>query len=55
MQDYHTQKTMLVIIHNNTTNGEIVGQEDSQYIGNVEQNQLEQTKEYFSGYYGWAK
>ena len=45
----------ILILHNITTNGEIVGREDRRYIGSVEQNNLEETKEYFSGYYGWAK
>ncbi len=41
--------TKILILHN--TRGEIETQEDSRYIGNVEQNQLEDTKEYFLGYY----
>lgn len=39
----------ILIFHN--AHGEIKIREDSRYIGSVEQNQLEETKEYFSGYY----
>ncbi len=39
----------ILILHN--TKGVIETQEDSRYIGSVEQNQLEHTKEYFSGFY----
>ncbi len=41
--------TKILILHNKR--GEIETQEGSRYIGNVEQNQLEDTKEYFLGYY----
>ena len=39
----------ILIVHN--TKGVIETQKDSRYIGCVEQNQLEHTKEYFSGFY----
>ncbi len=39
----------ILILHN--TSGEIETQEDSRYIGSVEEGQLEEAKEYFSGYY----
>lgn len=44
----------ILIFHNTTfhnASGEIESREDSRYIGSVKQNQLEDTKEYFSGYY----
>lgn len=39
----------ILILHK--TSGKIETQEDRRYIGSIEQNQLEDTKEYFSGYY----
>ena len=44
----------ILIFHNTTfqnETGEITTRENSRYIGNIEQNQIEQTKEYFSGCY----
>lgn len=39
----------ILILHD--TSGEIENREKGRYIGNVNQNQLEETKEYFAGYY----
>ncbi len=39
----------ILIFHN--ANEEIGTREDSRYIGSAEQNQLEEAKEYFAGYY----
>lgn len=41
--------TKILILHN--TSGEVENQKDSRYIGSVKLNQLENAKEYFSGYY----
>ena len=39
----------ILILHN--VSGEIENQEDARYIGSVNQNQLEEAKQYFTGYY----